>query len=514
MSAASRYWRFVRIDGTGRDETIAIEQLRAFFQQQFPEFIHLEDLPDVEVQRRLLDLYREVEAVGDATISHLAGLCLRCSISNQIKQACTYLAAQFGNTHGFTRDDLLPCVLNDQLNLPIPPLSRGGQGEVHSLPRGRRGGVRNSFISLAVEILQTFNPDRGNLETWTNRLVKHNRELNAFLLEHGVYLLSDWAILNDTKLKQLERIFSQFHCLSGMQIQQAALLLESYHAVYRCDRLVLLESGFRGPCLPPTVYQLQQIANHMLTLQMGRGSRSNSSVSRDRQSLSADVILAQLQDIAELLRQYRIHARGGTRTYKSITTPEVSRHVESIQSGNPSDEEDEQTEFLKSYRREFVAALDRAIRQAIGDRITQLQRKNPQKSQQFIKALRLFHCQGLAMSVIAGEVGLQAQYQVTRLLNLKPLRADVRRQMLNTLYDSILNLSRNYADPERLQNLDREIEAFLNKHVEEVIEEAEAESSHARGHPLRSLFAQRLCQYLKQTDSGVQLDIPHLATPP
>jgi hypothetical protein len=48
---------------------------------------------------------------------------------------------------------------------------------------------------------------------------------NAFLLEHEVYLVSDWAILNDTSSKQLQRIFSQFHHLTSQEIQQAMQLL-------------------------------------------------------------------------------------------------------------------------------------------------------------------------------------------------------------------------------------------------------------------------------------------------
>jgi hypothetical protein len=52
-----------------------------------------------------------------------------------------------------------------------------------------------------------------------------------------VYFISDWAILNDTKSKQLQRILAEFHHLSEFEIRYSCILLESYHAVYRRDRL-------------------------------------------------------------------------------------------------------------------------------------------------------------------------------------------------------------------------------------------------------------------------------------
>lgn len=474
MSTASRYWRFVRIDGTGKAETRPIEELRRFFHQQFPEVSEKEEVPHAKIQHRLLNLFQGVGDVSHATTSHLAGWCLRCFISHQIKQVCAYLAAQFGSTHGFTRDDLLSCVLNDELNPP-------------------QRAMQTPFVSLGMEILQTFDPSRGSLETWTNRLVKHNSELNAFLLEHGVYLVSDWAILNDTKPKQLERIFSQFHCLSTVQIKQAVLLLESYHAVYRRDRLSALESGCMGPCPPPTVYQMHQMADYILKQPPIQELEVN------RQGLAPEVTLAQLQNIAELLRRYRIHVRGGQLNRDSLTDPEVNRQAESIQSCNANNDEDEQTEFLKSYLQEFNTALERAIERVMIARSTKLERKGSQKVEQFIQALGMFHCQGRAMGEIASEIGLQAQYQVTRLLNLKQLRADMRRHMLNFLYGSVANLAKDYADPERLHNLDRQLEAILSEQVEKVMYEAEAEGSHARGHPLHSQFAQKLCEYLRRT---------------
>jgi hypothetical protein len=114
-----------------------------------------------------------------------------------------------------------------------------------------------------------------------------------------VYFISDWAILNDTKSKQLQRILAEFHHLSESEIRLACLLLESYHAVYRRDRLEqrrnLLNSGqarIQRRCLPPTATQLHEIArllNAKATLR-----------------LETEEVLNQLQNLAKGLQQYRI----------------------------------------------------------------------------------------------------------------------------------------------------------------------------------------------------------------
>ena len=125
---------------------------RRFFQQQFAELAELLDVTDTSVQRQCLDWVREADAGrGDRTA--LAELCLRCFISSQIDGICQQLAAQFGNQHGFTRDDLLPYVLDD---LPAPPTRRP------SIP----------YRSLATKILDSYDPNKAGLSTWVHRLVR------------------------------------------------------------------------------------------------------------------------------------------------------------------------------------------------------------------------------------------------------------------------------------------------------------------------------------------------------
>ncbi|MEO0688287.1 MAG: hypothetical protein AAFY76_25315, partial [Cyanobacteria bacterium J06649_11] len=114
-----------------------------------------------------------------------AELCLRCYISGLIIAVCSDLGVRFGNDNGFSRKDLLPFVLDDEVLL--------------------QSSRNNSYKSLATLIMQTFDSSKGSLKTWVNRYVKQHPEIHRFLLEHGIFLISDWAILNDTNPKELQR---------------------------------------------------------------------------------------------------------------------------------------------------------------------------------------------------------------------------------------------------------------------------------------------------------------------
>jgi len=464
MSAASKYWTFIRIDAALRRKSSEIAEARAFFLAQFPEFASAVKVPESLIQRRLLHWYRNEEAVEDTAKPTLAELCLRCFISTQIEQACIQLEGKFGKNHGFSRYDLFPFVLTDVIVTG---------GELSS----------STYTPLATEILQTFDPRRGSLSTWTSRLVKHHRELNSFLLEQGVYLVTDWAILNDTTPKQLSRIFAEFHQLTTGEIQQASILLESYHAVYRRDRFAARRAGVKGQCPLPSIEQLQQIAQQFQ--------------SQANLRLSAEEVMSRLQDVAELLRQYRIYVRVGRRPTESLDEPNISRAAD-LRIDNISSETDpteaSQRDFLSFYRQQFINCLDQSLEQVISTRLNLLQRQKLDKSQKFIAALHLFHCRGKSMGEIAIAIGLQAQYQVTRLLKLKQFRSDVRQQMLRLLLDSILEQARAYASPEDLQTLDQKIEIALNEEVSQVMQEAEVKH---KNNPPTSLFARRLCCYLK-----------------
>ncbi|HBE20052.1 MAG TPA: hypothetical protein DEG17_00825 [Cyanobacteria bacterium UBA11149] len=478
MSTGAKYWTIVKIDGAGGRKVEEIESAKVFFLASFPEFTADCEVPDALIQRQLLhwlkggnyedidkDIFQKIEVKTDSKFSEpsvLAQLCLKCFICGEIERVCQELAMQFGEDRGFTCGDLLPIVLDED----------GGRKEREK---------KTNYQSFVEDILYSFDPDRSSLSTWTTRRVKSNKDINKFLVEQGIYLLSDWAILNDTTPKQIERIFLQFYQLTRLEVEEDKRLLESYHAVYRVQRLKQRQSGIKGACIPPTSGQLEQISQDL----SGKINRN----------IPGTILLRKLQNLASRLREYRIRVRGG-----SIPNDEREpiRLAETIPDPH-SDILDDETEFLKVYRQEFRTCLDGAIAQVTENRLKILETRDKEKAGKFIIALQLFHCQAQSMSEIAKLLDLKAQFHVSRLLKLKDFRADVQQQLLILLRDRVFAQAQAYTDTQHLQNLYQEIEAALNEQISDLIKDATMEASRAtveKHHTTSSFFAQRLCYYL------------------
>lgn len=217
MEARSHYWRWVRLDAAGQRRVEELATTKTWLLLQFPNLLSPAPISTGDLQRQLWQWARS----DSDNLTHQEGAerCLRCLISNQIDRVCQQLAAQFWERHGFSRDDLLPLVLGDEVL---------ASSSLH---------VAAAYQSLATDILHSFDPDKAGLGTWVTRRVRHHHDLNAVLLERGVYLVSDWAILNDTSPPQLQRVLAEFHGLTAAEIEPASLLLQVYHQVYRQERL-------------------------------------------------------------------------------------------------------------------------------------------------------------------------------------------------------------------------------------------------------------------------------------
>jgi hypothetical protein len=471
MNATSRYWTLVKINIAGGCKIEVIAEAKAFFASEFLKGNAATEISDDQIQRQLRDLMK-LPPPNQPEKSLLAERCLLCFISHHIQQACRHIEAQFGIFHGFTYQDLLPFVLSDDGRFKKPD---------------RQINPASSYQSIAQIILASFEPAQSSLSAWTYRRVKHNSELNSFLLEHGVYLVSDWAILNDTRTKQVEKILSNFYQLTTFEVQQSSQLLAGYHAIYRTARMQQRQGGSKRQCQPPTTEQLQEIAEFIET--------------RNHQKFSAKMVMELLQQLANRLRNYRIFVRGGAANTEVFDDSENSYVVKNFIDNpdlNDGDRQDEVSDFLNLYQQQLLVCLDEAIGEVTKTWIKQLHRQDEQKPQQFLRALQLFHCEGKNMGEIAIKVGLQAQYQVTRLLKLKSFRADIRYQLLEMLRERILTAAKSYISPEQLQKRDKQIEEALGEQINLVIQEAETEASMAKRHPGSSIFSQKLCQHLDQ----------------
>ncbi|MEM0978678.1 MAG: hypothetical protein AAGH78_00250 [Cyanobacteria bacterium P01_H01_bin.58] len=437
--SVSDYWHLQKLDSTGQNRRQLLEAAHHWVQQQAPTAVEASDDDQRLLQERLLRDWQQGRM-------NLALLCLRCVVSHAILHACLKLVSQFGDYYQFRNADLLPFVLDDE------------------------GKPLEAYQPFGVHIVATYMPGRASLESWAAHLTRNHRELNQFLIERGLYRVSDWAILNDTSTGQLPKILGEFHRLTVAEIAAATTLLAHYHGVYRRDRLQLSQGRKRGRCQVPNEQQLQAI----------------------NPAVSPRTVLGQLRQLAYWLRQYRIHVRGGN----PLLDPLDAANDSAVPTPERSDSEMQQDAFLQTYRQQFEVALAAAMTETLQAYCNKLKRKKMPKDEAFLKALYHFHCQGESMTAIAPKVGLPNQVAVTRLMNLKRFRADVCSALLTRLQSQIPDTVLQFTSPEQLQAVGDSLEALLSEEVTRLQAEAESEAQIPRNRTANSRFARQLCASL------------------
>jgi hypothetical protein len=97
------------------------------------------------------------------------------------------------------------------------------------------------------------------------------------------------------------------------------------------------------------------------------------------------------------------------------------------------------------------------------------------------------------MTQIAPRIGLTSQVQVTRLLNLKRLRADVRHLLVPQLTAAVRQEAAELVSADRLRTLDATLETLLSEQVDTLMADAAAEAQSPKPRKVKSRFAARLC---------------------
>ncbi|NES85898.1 MAG: hypothetical protein F6K10_33445 [Moorea sp. SIO2B7] len=442
----SKYWRLFRLDTLGKCHTYEIEEAEDFFREQFPGIADNFNNQHRHIQRKLICLK------NDDNYS-IPEVCLRCFVSYYLHSFCFNLEDNYGSNHDFTIDEFLPWVLDVYV--------------------GERRKIYPNRESLTTRILDTFDPNQSNLSTWTVRLVKSDREVKKFLLEHGIEQITDWLILNYTTSRKLRQVFSCFN-RTQIEIDQGIRILDSYHQVYRSELLKDRKTGKKSRYPDPNKVQLLHIANLL----------------SNKITLSPEQVLKELQDLAKLLREHRIGIRRGTISDNSIyQAPEKEIH-------NPQQE----YSSLEIYRDLFNRCLACSVQKVIEARLKYLQSKKSKKAknnaEKFIKGLYLFYCQSLSMKEIAPELGFNDQPRVTRLLELKNLRNDIGRNTLSCLQERIFELVKSRLNPDKITELYTKIEELFGKNIATVIHEDQSKAQAGNKETIKSKLSQTICQFL------------------
>jgi hypothetical protein len=451
MEDHSKYWQLARLRVSGGHRVTELPTVKTYLHTTFPELLGKPDTDRV-LCKALFAAWESGET--------LAGLSLRCCISHGIIQECQAILRQFGQAHPLDLTELLALSLSD----PGTALSTE---ELRPIGRSKDKQV---FKPLAYEILASYNPSHSLITTWTRHLLRQHPDIKQYLKERGILLISDWALLNDTPPRRLQRLLTERFDWVQSAAAEAALVHTAYRAVY------LIGASRGGACPDPSSAQLQQMADYLQ--------------SHSQLTASPDSILKKLRLYAKQIRLSRINLQ-----------PEAMPEHGLEPASEPDDDAlPDASDFLVGYRQQSVVCLDGAIAQVVQGRLGRYLRPigkrqpKPAVAQQLLTGLALYYCQGESQTKIAPLLGLQRQDQVSRLLLLSELRSDIKLHTLNCLKNHIQTVVAASFSPERLIGIAAALDVLLDQLLKE--DETAGATNNQYTHPQASQLSQHICRYL------------------
>lgn len=472
MDVSPRYWKICRISSSPRVgyKYSPVPLAQEFLNKQIC------DLAPKDRQAVLLSYFLAKNSTVDATSRAHAGLCLRCYVSEPILRACQKIENLFSGEKQFTYQDLLSYVLNDD-GRTLVLIDQDGKTQ---LIVDHNGETQTTAYKLfSVKILQTFNADSDfsmSLDNWAYLQTRQNPELKDYLSEFGFKHLSDWALLNRVRPKQLERLS-----------KRDRYLVEVFHGVYRRDRVLQNSKGGRK-CPDPSSAQQQEMLN---------GLRK-----RDVIINYTVELMNELKQVVTQLRHYDIWSY---RESLEIHDPETGGYSfrSDLLIDNLNELDIEQQEILDFFHEQLSFALKSAIEQEIGDRMNRLRKSKKYSpfAQQFLPGLQFYYCQNLSLKDIAPKLGMTSWDQARRILNPGDLLSKVRTLTVQQILENVLKkavekgLTKMPPEPDYLQTLAEYIEAFTD---DEIFQEAAEEIRSGKSRSMNSAYAQQLRKYLEQ----------------
>lgn len=471
MSALSRYWNIWRIDPASQ-----APGYKSCLVPVAQEFIkHLGISQDTDLQMTLLSYFYEQNTTIDVMTRAKAGLCLRCYISYPILKVCKKIDYLFSGGKQFTYRDLLAFVLDDD-GKSLIFIDRDAKKQFLIDQNGELKNPTYQFFST--KILQSFRSEsqsRMSLDNWAYLQTKQNPQIKNFISEFGFRHLSDWALLNRIRRKQLE----------SLSVRDRNIV-EAFHMIYRRDRVRQRETGIRK-CPDPSREQLQEMLIYL------KDKKCNIHTTKD--------LIIFLHQIAIQLRQYDIW---NSREPLEIYNPEIQDYTPRTDlPGSSLDlEEEENKDFINFLNRQLHVILANAIKKEIKNRISHLQKSKRYATfaNQYLPGLRLYYCHNLSLREIAPKLNMKSWDRTRRILNPGKLLSDVRSFTIQQIISEILKKAQekkfciSSSSQEYLKYLSQEVECFADT---EIFKEAAEEIRAGKNRTMNSLYAQHLRIYFK-----------------
>ena len=214
-------------------------------------------------------------------------LALRCRVSHPLEAWLRVTHSKYREVYGLDLTVMASYALDDtgSLTLRTGPTTTAPfvYAQIASLPKG--------LISpFGAEVIRTYDPQKCGLPHWARLKLQCHNDLKAYFREHGLLLISDWALLADSSAKRVRESWEVFGG-GGFTAEVAAALHAAYKPLYREAMQAYRQatgkaSGWQPDALflqalapelseARTMEQLAAIASAIRRLQSGRWQQSS-----------------------------------------------------------------------------------------------------------------------------------------------------------------------------------------------------------------------------------------------
>lgn len=182
-------------------------------------------------------------------------LCLRCRISHPLE---AWLKATFNahhERHGIEIKAMASYALDDEGALTIrfskESAANFTYSVISSLPKG-------PISPFSAEILRSFDPALCGLPHWARLKIQSNNELKAYFKQHGLLLISDWALLRNSSPRRVQ-LACQAHLRSSVTIESLIALHRSFLPLYDAAKQVFKVATGKSSGWQPGLEFLDQL---------------------------------------------------------------------------------------------------------------------------------------------------------------------------------------------------------------------------------------------------------------
>ena len=190
-----------------------------YLAQEYPEYLEAEPSRNID-----LELLTEAKNTDDS----LPLLCLRCRISHPLE---AWLKATFHahhENHDIELKAMASYALDDQGALTIRCSKESTADFTYSVINSLPKGPASPF---SAEILRSFDPTLCGLPHWARLKIQSNNELKAYFKQHGLLLISDWALLRNSSPRRVQQA-CQAHLRSSSTIESLIALHSRFLPLY------------------------------------------------------------------------------------------------------------------------------------------------------------------------------------------------------------------------------------------------------------------------------------------